>query len=90
MSSQATTNKIKRSFTITPESALFLRQSRQEINAGSDSEALDLLLRELMVKRKLRAVDAAYTDYYNSIPDTQVTEERDWAEIVGPNILADI
>ena len=90
MTYQATSNKIKRSFTITPESAAFLRQSRQEINAGSDSEALDLLLRELMHKRKLRAIDAAYTDYYDAIPDSQVEEEREWAEMAGPNILAGI
>jgi hypothetical protein len=81
-------NKIKRSFTITPESAQFLREARKEIHAGSDSEALDLLLRELMLKRKLRALDAAYTDYYDSISEAQSCEEQEWATMAGPGLVA--
>jgi hypothetical protein len=88
MATRATFNKIKRSFTITPESAAFLREARQETNAGSDSEALDLLLHELMLKRRLRAIEVAYTDYYDSITDAQSTEEREWAEMAGPNLIA--
>jgi hypothetical protein len=90
MATHLTLNKVKRSFTITPESAAFLREARQEINAGSDSEALDLLLREAMHKRKLAAIETAYTDYYDSVTDAQVTEEREWAEMAGPNVLAGI
>ena len=83
-------NKVKRSFTITPESAQFLRQARTEIHAASDSEALDLLLRELMLKRKLKALDAAYTDYYDSISEAQLGEEQEWATMAGPGLVAGI
>jgi hypothetical protein len=88
MAATATPNKIKRSFTITPESAEFLREARQEINAGSDSEALDLLLRELILQRKRKAIAKAYTDYYDTISETDLAGETAWAEWVGPNVLA--
>jgi hypothetical protein len=90
MATQATLNKIKRSFTITPESAEFLREARAERNAASDSETLDMLLRELREKRQLAAIDAAYTEYYDSVSDEQLEEESEWAKMVGPNVFAGI
>jgi hypothetical protein len=90
MATHATLHKIKRSFTITPESAAFLRAARAERNAGSDSETLDLLLRELMEKRKLAEIDAAYTAYYDAASDEQLAEETEWAQKVGPNVFAGI
>ena len=88
MTAQATLNKIKRSFTISPESATFLRDVRAERNAGSESETLDLLLKELMEKRKLAEIDAAFKEYYDTASDAQLAEEREWAQMVGPNVIA--
>ena len=88
MATQATLKKIKRSFTITPESATFLREARVERKAGSDSETLDLLLKELIEKRKLAEIDAAFKEYYDTASDAQLEEEGEWARMVGPNILA--
>jgi len=88
MTTQATPNKIKRSFTITPESAAFLRTARAERNTGSDSETLDLLLKELIEERKLADIDAAFKAYYDTASDAQLADEEEWARIVGPNVLA--
>jgi hypothetical protein len=93
MSTQATVHKIRRSFTITPESAAFLRQERQERKVSSDSEALDLLLRDLMEQELLKAstlaeIDAAFKEYYDTASDAQLAEEREWADMVGPNVFA--
>ena len=90
MTPQATLNKVKRSFTISPESAAFLREARAERNAQSDSETLDLLLKEQLELRKLAAIDAAYTDYYDSISNELIEEEREWAKNVGKNVFAGI
>lgn len=87
MTTQATANKIKRSFTISPESLAFLQEARQERQAGSDSETLELLLGELMLKRKLRKIETAYTDYYDSVSDEQLVEDQEWARMAGPNVL---
>ena len=55
MTIQATSRKVKRSFTLTPEVVAFVGEMRQKRGAGPDSEALDLLLREVMLEAKRQA-----------------------------------
>ena len=90
MTMQATQRKIKRSFTITPEVIAFIGETRENRGAGSDSEALDLLLRELMLDAKRREIDAACTEYYDAASDEELAEQRDWAERAGPNVFAGV
>jgi hypothetical protein len=90
MTLQATTRKMKRSFTLTPEAVAFVGETRQKRGAGSDSEALDLLLRELMLEAKRQEIDAAYKEYYDTACEEDLTEQREWAERTGPNMFADI
>jgi hypothetical protein len=90
MTIQATTRKMKRSFTLTPESVEFVTETRRKRQAGSDSEALDLLLRELMLEAKRQAIDAAYKEYYDTASDEELAEQSEWARMVGPNIMIDI
>ena len=87
---QATSRKMKRSFTLTPESVAFVAETRQKRKAGSDSEALDLLLRELMLEAKRQEFEAATKAYYDTASDEELAEQTEWAEMVGPNIMADI
>jgi hypothetical protein len=90
MTLQATARKMKRSFTLTPESVAFVAEMRKKRRAGSDSEALDLLLRELMLQAKRRQLDAATKAYYDSASDEELAEQREWAEMAGPNIFVDM
>jgi len=90
MTIQATDRKIKRSFTLTPESVAFVSQTRQRRKAGSDSEALDLLLRELILEARRQAIDAAYKEYYDTASDEELAVQNEWAKIVGPNIMVGI
>lgn len=90
MTMQATNRKMKRSFTLMPESVAFLAKTRQSRGAGSDSETLDLLLREAMQEAKLRELDAATKEYYDTASEEELAEQREWAEMVGPNIVVDI
>jgi hypothetical protein len=87
MTIQATTNKIKRSFTLAPESAKFLSEIRQKRKARSESEALDMLLRESMLAARQQEIEAAYTRYYDSAREEDQEEQREWAEMAGPGIL---
>jgi hypothetical protein len=87
---QATARKIKRSFTLTPESVAFVADTRQRRQTGSDSEALDLLLREARQEVKRQELEASITAYYDSISDEELADERKWAEMAGPNVLLDI
>ena len=90
MTMQATSRKIKKSFTLTPESLAFLGETRQRRNAGSDSEALDLLLGELTLEAKRQRIDAAYKEYYDTASDEELAEQQEWAEMAGPSILVDL
>jgi hypothetical protein len=90
MTMQATSRKMKRSFTLTPEVVAFVGETRQKRGAGSDSEVLDLLLREAMVNAKRLEIDAAYKAYYDTAPDEELADQREWAGLAGPNMFADI
>jgi hypothetical protein len=62
----------------------FLSELRKRRRAASDSEALDLLLRESMTIRKREALDACVAAYYDSATDEELREELEWAEMAGP------
>ena len=90
MTIQATSRKIKKikkSFTLAPESAAYLSQIRKIRKARSESEALDLLLRESMLAAKQQEIEAAYTEYYDSASEQDRSEQREWAEMAGPGVL---
>jgi hemerythrin superfamily protein len=90
MTIQATERKIKKSFTLAPEAVAFVSQTREKRKAGSDSEALEMLLRELILEAKRQAIEAAITEYYDTASDEELAEEEQWAEMAGPGFLADI
>ena len=70
--------KIKKSFSISPESEAFIRKSSKERRIRSASETLDTLLRELIAVRQQHSLNAAYQDYYDSLTDRESTEDREW------------
>jgi hypothetical protein len=90
MTIQATERKMKRSFTLTPEAVAFLGETREKRGAGSDSEALDLLLREARLEAKRQEMDAACKEYYDTASDAELSEQREWAKMVGPNMWAGV
>ena len=87
MTARATERKIKRSFTLTPEAVAFLSETRKRRRAASDSEALDLLLREHMLTRQREMLDAAVSEYYDSASDEELQEELEWAQMAGPAVV---
>jgi hypothetical protein len=72
------TRKIKKSFSISPESEAFIKKSSRERRIKSESETLDLLLRELIAVRQQHALNTAYQDYYDSLTDEESAENRAW------------
>jgi hypothetical protein len=45
---------------------------------------------EVGLRCKLDAIEAAYTDYYNSLTDEQMMEEQEWAQNFGPNVFVGV
>jgi len=70
--------KVKKSFSISLESEAFLKRIRKERKVSSESETLDVLLGELMTAQRQCAIESAYVDYYDSLSDEDVTEQRAW------------
>jgi hypothetical protein len=87
MTSRATDRKIKRSFTLTPESVAFLTEVRKKRRIASDSEALDLLLQESRLMRKDQEIEAAVRRYYDEAGEEELREESQWAEMAAPSLL---
>jgi hypothetical protein len=81
---------MKKSFTLSREAVAYVVETRRKRRAGSDSEALDLLIRDAMLDAKRREIDAAYKEYYDTASEEDLAEQRVWAENVGPNMFTDI
>jgi len=84
---RATERKIKRSFTLSPETVAFVGETRLKRRAGSDSEALDLLLHEAMIEARQQEIDAACKQYYDDASVEQVAEQREWEKVVGAKVF---
>jgi len=87
MTLRSPTRKVRRRFTLTQEAFAFIGETRQKRGVGSDSEALDLLLREAMLEAKQQEIDAAYKEYYDTASDQELAEQREWAEMAGTNMF---
>ncbi|MFP5207243.1 MAG: hypothetical protein ACLGSH_17955 [Acidobacteriota bacterium] len=83
MTTLSSARKIKCSFTLSPESVAYLRETRAHRHSESDSEALDLLLKDLQQEARRRDLDAAVTAYYDTATEGELREEREWSEGAG-------
>lgn len=87
MAVRGQTRKVKKSFSISSESDAFLKRMRKERKVSSESETLDVLLRELMADQKQRAIESAYVDYYDSLSDEDVAEQRAWGAFAETQLI---
>ena len=63
---------MKRSFTLSVEAIAFIGEERLRRAVASDSEALELFLRETMLEAKRQELDAACKDYYDNALDEEL------------------
>lgn len=73
--------RVKKSFSISKESALFIKKVRKARKIASDSQTLDVLIQEALAAERQRGVDAAYAAYYDQASDEELKEESDWASV---------
>ena len=90
MANQATTRKIKRSFTLSRQSSAFVTEVRRRSHARSDSEALDMLLQEAMAAQRKAELDAAVIAYYDNATDEELQEQADWARGASAGMFSGI
>ena len=51
---------------------------------------MDALLSELMTIRQQQAIEAAYTDYYDSLSEEETAEERAWGTFSESQLAKDV
>jgi hypothetical protein len=73
-------NKQKRSFTLSPSSIAFLERLRKKRKAASCSKVLDELISEAGRRQRRAEIHNAMDDYYASLTDEEVAEDRSWGE----------
>lgn len=78
------TARVKKSFSISKESALFIKKVRKSRKIASDSQALDLLIQEALAAERQQGIIAAYTSYYDNATEAELEEESTWAHAVAP------
>jgi len=74
------TNKQKRSFTLSPASIAFLERLRKKRKAASCSKVLDELIAEAGRRQRKAEIHKAMDDYYSSLTDEDVAEDKAWGE----------
>lgn len=80
----STTARVKKSFSISKESALFIKKVRKLRKIASDSQALDLLIQEALAAERQQGINAAYTAYYDNASEADLKAEAEWAELAAP------
>jgi hypothetical protein len=45
---------------------------------------------DVVLSRKFEAIEAGFTEYYDSATEDQLKDEQDWAQLLGPNILVEV
>jgi metal-responsive CopG/Arc/MetJ family transcriptional regulator len=86
MTTRATVRKLKRSLTLSVDVVAFVDEARKKRGASSESEAVDLLLREAMLDARRQELELACKEYYDTAADEELAEQREWAERIGPNM----
>jgi hypothetical protein len=79
--------KIKKSFSISVASDSFIRKMQKQRKARSESETLDVLLSELMDFQEKQTIEAAYANYYDSLSDDELAEQRSWGDFSASNLV---
>jgi hypothetical protein len=86
MKSRNPDRKLRRTFTLSPESLAYLEQEARRRQTDSQSSVLDELLREKTRERELAALEANVSAYYDSLPDEEMEEDKIWGELAGMHL----
>jgi DNA-binding PadR family transcriptional regulator len=72
--------KIKKSYTLSPETVAFLEKMRKKFQAESVSAVLEQILEGVRREQERQSVERAITDYYSSLSDSELEENAQWGE----------
>ena len=77
--------KAKKSYTLSTESVAFLEATRKKRRARSVSSVLEEILQAVRRAQAKEALGRAVTEYYDSLTDQELEEQRQWGEFALRN-----
>jgi hypothetical protein len=78
--------KVKKSFTLSHSSAVFLERLRQERRVASTSSILDELIRDAEAHHRRSLTEQAISTYYSTLSPDEENEQRIWGEFAGKQL----
>ena len=75
-----THRKLKRTFSLSPESLACLERIQKDQRLPSVSAALDHVIREKKLQAENQRISASVTKYYDSMGEEEMAEDRAWGQ----------
>ena len=79
--------KLRRTFTLSPQSLDYLEHETHRRGADSQSAVLDEVLREKNHEQQLKDYEAQVTAYYDNLTDEEREEQRGWAQLAEQTLV---
>jgi hypothetical protein len=87
MAARKSTRKVRRTFTLSPETDAYIKKQTRARKLGSHSAFLDQLVLEKAQEQRLADIDAEVTAYYDGLTPEQIEEDRAWGEFAGSHLV---
>ena len=83
MSAPSSVRKSRKTFSLSRESVKYLESLRKARKAKSMSSVLDELIRQRREAEDMKRISVSVTNYYDSLTDEEVAEDRAWGEFAA-------
>lgn len=83
MPKRQSSNKAKRTFSLSLQTVAFLESERKARHGKSLSAVLEEIVRRHQEKKEMERVSAAFTRYYDSLTPEETTEDLAWGDFAG-------
>ncbi len=80
MSRSIGSRRLKKSYTLSPQSVKFLETVRRKRRAASTSAVLEEILESLRRQHERASLERAVADYYSSLTVEDLAEQSEWAD----------
>jgi hypothetical protein len=84
---QANARKIKKSYTLSPESVAFLETLRKRRRAPSISSVLEGVLKAVRRQQVRAEIETSIESYYSTLSDQEAAEQADWGDFATSEFL---
>lgn len=83
MPKRQTSNKAKRTFSLSRQTVAFLESERKARHGKSLSAVLEEIVRRHQEEKEMERISAAFTRYYDSLTPEEIAEDRAWADFAA-------